>query len=228
MKQVIIELVKPQANQDKLTVKIINSNFNKWINDNLEEYFYPISQKETGLEIFEDLVSFIYYDSSCYLYKNPEDKIKSLLNVYNVNPENIIACISENMNRFNKEIRKAFMDKPNKISLVSKQKTNITERQKIKYTKFLNEYNRPIKQISYYEAEAAYNEGKENVWAVRSKYGNYECLFYIINDIKQKIDNRIVRYTYSLDTCCNYYEVREISFDGWLKRDEEHKYATQF
>lgn len=226
--KMFINLVPSLESCDKLTVKVIDSNFNQWLNDSLEPYNYPISQSKTGLEIFEDLVSFIYYDSSCYLYQKPTDEIRRLLNVYNVNPERIIQCISENLKKINKDIRIAFADKPIKSKVNTSVKlTGISNRQKIKFTKFLNDYNRPIRQVSFFEANDAYNAGNENVWAVRSKYGEHECLFYIIDDNKQEIDNRIIRYTYSLDTYCNYLEVREISFEGWLNCDEEHKYATQ-
>ena len=221
----IQNLLRITPHQDGYVVSLINKNFRDLLNDDLEPYIYPLNEpKYTGLAIFEDLVSFIHSDPTSAFYQRYSiNEISEFVRNAGVNPEYLINWVSNWLNtcKINKSIRKAFMSES------SKESTKITNKQLKKYYGQLEKYNRPIKQISYFEAEEAYKNGIKNIWAVRSKTGEYECLFYLIGDEQKFNDNHVVRFQYAIDTLCHYYDVREISFEGWLNCDEEHKYATQ-
>lgn len=217
----------PTSCQDTFMKRLINKNFGELLQSDLEKYIYPLEEEiYTGQIIFEDLVSFIHSDPTSGLYgKYTEMEISNFVYSCGVTEELIISWIKNwlNTTRVNKSIRMAFMSEPTS----DKPSKPINNKKVNQYLKKLNFYNRPIEEISYAEAEFESANGNDNVWAVRTKYGDFEPRFYKINDERGKKDNYPVRYQYAIDTLCNYYQVREVLFDTWMKMDDEHKFATQ-
>ena len=221
----VINLVSSECG-DVFMKRLINKNFGELLDNDLEPYTYPLEDAEyTGQILFEDLVSFIYTDQYSGIYtKYTEEQISGFVRSCGVTPQGIVDWVTNwlSNNRVNKSIRMAFMSEPK-----TNEPKKINDKKRKMYLKKLDSFNRQIHQITYQEAMEEFEKGNSNVWAVRSQFGDVDCLFYKIEGEKEDKDNYVVRYQYAVDTLCNYYQVREISYKGWMELDDEHKFATQ-
>lgn len=219
--------VVPVSCQDMFMKKLINKNFGELILSDLEEYIYPLDDEVyTSQIIFDDLISFIQTDTSSGLYgKYTDEEITRFVNSCGVTKESIISWIKNwlNTTRVNKSIRMAFMSEPKTVNRAKP----INNKKVKQYRKKLAQFNRPIVEITCAQAEIELAKGNDNVWAVRTKFGDFEPRFYKINDKRLLKDNYPIRYQFVVDTLCNYYQVREILFKTWVTLDDEHKFATQ-
>ena len=221
----VINLVSSECG-DVFMKRLINKNFGELLDNDLEPYTYPLEDVEyTGQILFEDLVSFIHTDQYSGIYtKYTEEQISGFVRSCGVTPQGMVDWVTNWLanNRVNKSIRMAFMSEPK-----TNEPKKINDKKRKMYLKKLDSFNRQIHQITYQEAMEEFEKGNPNVWAVRSQFGDVDCLFYKIEGEKEDKDNYVVRYQYAVDTLCNYYQVREISYKGWMELDDEHKFATQ-
>ena len=237
MKTLKINLVPVQEFKDQLTVNLIEKIFDDLLNDDLNPYEYPISQENTKIRLYEDLIFMIQNSdySDNYLYNKPNELIERILFINNVNPDRIIQCLTENLNKLHKDIRIAFMDEPKKTielnSCLIKVCHKWTHRMEYSCKKRIYEYERDgviVKQISKEKALLEYKNGNNHIWVVRSEYGDYECNFYMDNyqESPYKIVNLVKSY-YGLDTHCPYMDIRPSLMKNWINWSEDRKYSTK-
>lgn len=220
-----------QGYNDRLIKSLINRNFKEMLEDS-EAYEYPLSDPGyAGEALFEDLVSYMESDNDASLfYHGPADNRTATFSGFcksaGVSPESLVNWVQGTLlaSKVSKAVRNIFADGPDAKSPTGQKgvKADILAR----YEKKIKEFKAQGGEIvcmSCLEAEQALEAGEMDVWAVRSKYGDHDCLFY---GVRKGTDRHIVRYEYAIDTCCNYYEARECEMKTWLGMSEEKKYAT--
>lgn len=219
-----------QGYNDRLIKSLINRSFKEMLEDS-EAYEYPLSEPGyAGDALFEDLISYIETDSNAALfYHGPEDGktlvFKGFCASAGVSPESLIEWVQSTLlaSKVSKAVRSIFEDAPgSKKGGQNGVKSEILSRYEKKIKEFKAQGGE-IVSMTCTEAEIALETGDIDIWAVRSKYGDHDCMFY---GVPRGTDRHIVRYEYAIDTCCNYYEARECEMKTWLGLSEEKKYAT--
>jgi len=219
--------IKLQANFcvscDKIIKKLVSRNFIEVLNT-AETGEYNLDNIELAADyLFTDLVDFITQDSSSpYFYKYTHQDYINILNSYGITGEYLLKYILD-------EIFPTASNKFKKIFGASIQNTSgkISDKTRAKYETQINNYKKmggDIKEISYFEAEQFLNDDRYDVYAARDKYGEHECLFYLID---KGADRHWIRSYHAYNTYCSYFNVRELFFKNWLEKPEDQKYATQ-
>lgn len=223
----VIDLV-PLKCQDSVLKKLINKNFRELIDSGLEPYSYPLSEPEyTGRELFNSLAEFIYTDDSSPLYsKNTYEEIQGFMMACGVTPEHIVEWLKNLFakTRVVSAVKVIFENQNPKLHKPKK----ISKKVKETYVENLQEYKEAL-DITCVEVNENEECGEgEQIWAVRSKYGDYPVKFYKTtagDDIEIRY---VVRYQYAIDVMCSYFDVREIPYEDWFMLDDEHKIKTVF
>ena len=220
-----------QGYNDRLIKSLINRNFMEVLEDS-EAYDYPMSDPGyAGEALFTDLVAYMESDRDASLfYHGPESGKTAVFEGFcksaGVSPDSLIGWVQGTLlpSKVSKAVRSIFEDGPDQKAATGQKgvKPEILARYEKKIKEFKAEGGQ-IVTMSCLEAEQALEAGEMDVWAVRSKYGDHDCMFY---GVRKGTDRHIVRYEYAVDTCCNYYEARECEMKTWLGLSEEKKYAT--
>jgi hypothetical protein len=218
-----VDLYPNSRNADRLMQRLINKNFKELLEDG-EPYEYPINDPEfVGESMFANLVGYIHTDeNSPFWGKKTEEEIAQYIRNCGINGGKIYDWVSNVLLKSNPSnaIQKMFAD-----PTVNKD-GKVTNKTLSTYKKQLKEFvanGGSITTLSCIEAENLIGSEDLDIYAVRSKNGDHDCLFY---SITKDADRHIIRKEYTCDTLCSYYDAREILRENWLDLDEEHKYQT--
>lgn len=225
----------------KFSVKLVNNSrspFRKFIYDVVNDWIeeikndpidneFPLDDDpvETGNKIYDALINIISTSPELYNYHiEPQNVESSIIKDAGITPKSLFDSFNTwiKSNRgINKNIKRTFGIGVN----LSKE---ISENTRNKYKDKIKNYGINPSQINEETAEKEYKSGDKIVWAVRTKDGDKDVVFYTTPSDVDKYDARhVVRYIYAYDMNYNYYLTRECLYESWLKMDEEHKYAAK-
>lgn len=221
--KISVDVCSSSMCNDRLMQKLINKNFRELLEDG-EPFEYPIEDPElAGYNMFVNLVSYICTDeNSPYFGRKTEDEIEEYVRNSGVTPITIFNWVNDVLLKSNpsNELRKVFADPTIGKDGKATNKTVANYKKQIK--EFINNGG-IITTLSCLEAENLLGSEDKDIYAVRSKNGDHDCMFYAIS---KDADRHIIRKEYTCDTRCSYYEAREILMENWIDLDEEHKYQT--
>lgn len=233
-------IVPKQEFEDKLSVNIINRNFNYLLSD-LTEYEFPLNKETTKERFYDDLIFVIKYhddENDNFLYKKPDEEIDGILKANHVNPDMVIEFIQNNMNKFPEKTRLAFIEKPTTVipentdnKKPKNKRTHVwNSRVADKCRLTIEHYILKGVRATKITENIAYSELANNnrhIWAIRSADGTFPCLFYTDNYDQPKRSDivNLMKNVYALETCCHYLDVRPILFEHWVKLDDNKKYS---
>jgi len=223
--KISVDVCSSSICSDRIMQKLINKNFRELLEDG-EAYEYPLNDTEyASTSMFVNLVSYINTDeSSPYFGKMSEESIKSYVINSGITPMVIFNWVNDVLLKSNpsNELRKVFADPT--IDKDGKATNKIVSTYKKQIKEFINNGG-TITTLSCIEAENLVGSEDKDIYAVRSKNGDHDCMFYAIS---KNADRHLIRKEYTCDTRCSYHEAREILMENWLNLDEEHKYQTAF
>lgn len=221
--KISVDVCSSSICNDRLMQRLINKNFREVLEDG-EPFEYPIDDPEyAGAAMLANLVGYIATDeNSPYFGKKNEEEIAEYVKNSGITPMVLYTWVKDVLLTSNtsSELRKVFAD-----STVGKD-GKATNKTVSNYKKQLKEFvsnGGEIVTLSCLEAENMVGSEDKDIYAVRSKNGDHDCLFYAIT---KNADRHLIRKEYTCDTRCSYYQAREILMENWLNLDEEHKYQT--
>lgn len=195
------------------------------VKDDPQEDEYPLDEPTLcGERLLVDLINFI--SDAEYTYRiwhvNKKD-VPNILKDAGVTEEYLFEWFNDWINsgaRISKNIKKSF-------GIGAKINKEISDSTRNKYKEHIDELGVNPEQIDNNDVERAYDKDDKVIWAVRTKNGDKDCVFYATpKDADNYSARHAVRYMYAFDMDYNYYLVRELTYKEWLKKDDEHKYAT--
>lgn len=195
------------------------------VKDDPQENDYPLDEPDTcGENLLVDIITFI--EESEYAYKIwhiNKKEIPNILKDSGVDGKYLFNWFNKWLNsgaKIPKNIQKTF-------GIGIKISKEISDSTKNKYKEHIAELGVNPEIIANDDVESAYDKGDKTIWAVRTKFGDKDCVFYATpKDVDNYSARHAVRYMYAFDMDYNYYLVRELTYKEWLKKDDEHKYAT--
>lgn len=207
---------------DPLIKRLVSRNFLEVLNT-AQEGEYDLNNMERAANyLMIDLADFMAQDIlSPWFGKFTSNEYMELLKNYGMNGEYLLNYVmNEIFPMATKKFQKIFIIPTKKVE------SRISDKIRKRYEEQVNNYRNSggeLKEVSYFEAEKLMNDDRYDVYAVRDKNGEHECLFYAIT---KGGDRHWVRSLHGYNVYCNYFNVREMLFKNWNILPEDKKYAT--